>query len=219
MVLHLAETLRVPLRERNSLLLAAGFAPLYRESDLSAPELAPARAALDAILRQQEPYPAVVMNRHWDILMTNHAAARFFALLLNGVSSSEPANVVRLMFSPTGLRPHVVNWEETAEALLGRVHREAVGGIGDETTKQLLREVLAYPGVPPRWQTPSLDTPLAPIIPVEFRHGARTFSYFSTVTTLGTPQHITLQEIRIECFFPTDSDTERHARALAAQPA
>ena len=218
MVLHLADTLEVPLRERNALFLAAGFAPIYRESDLDAPELAPARAALDAILRQQEPYPAVVMNRHWDVLLTNQAAARFFALMLGVNASPAPANVVHLIFSPTGLRPFVVNWEDVAEALIGRVHREAVGGIVDEVTEQLLRDVLAYPDVPARWRTLSLDKPIAPLVPVNFQLGSRSFNYFSTVTTLGTPQDITLQEIRIECFFPADEGTERHARDLAAHP-
>jgi hypothetical protein len=218
MVLHLADTLEVPLRERNALLLAAGFAPIYRESNLDAPELAPARAALDAILRQQEPYPAVVMNRHWDILAANRAASRFFSLLLGEAAATELANVVHLIFSPNGLRPYIVNWEDVAEALIGRVHREAVGGIVDEVTELLLRDVLAYPDVPARWRTLSLDKPIAPFVPVNFQLGSRSFSYFSTVTTLGTPQDITLQEIRIECFFPADKDTERYARELAAHP-
>ena len=215
MVLHIADTLQVPLRERNGLLLAAGFAPIYRESNLDAPELAPARAALDAILRQQEPYPAVVMNRYWDISASNRAAARFFSLLLGEVAASQPANVVRLVFSPTGLRPHIVNWPEVAEALLGRVHREAVGGVVDEGTEALLRDVLAYPDVPGDWRTLNLDKPTAPIISIIFRHGRHTFSYFSTVTTLGTPQDITLQEIRIESFFPHDAETARLAQELS----
>lgn len=217
MVLHLADTLEVPLRERNALLLAAGFAPIYRESHLDAPELAPARAALDAIVRQQEPFPAVVMNRHWDILLTNRAASRFFRLLLGDAAAAGPANIVRQIFSPSGLRPHIVNWEEVAEALIGRVHREAVGGVVDEATASLLRDVLAFPDVPAHWRMLNLDTPFAPLIPVIFRQESRTFNYFSTVTTLGTPQDITLQEIRIECFFPTDEETARQARELARQ--
>lgn len=217
MVLHLAEALAVPLRERNILLLAAGFAPVYLESDLDAPELAPARTALDAMLRQQEPFPAVVMNRRWDILLANQAAARFFALFLGDDRESQPANVVRLVFSPAGLRPWIVNWEEVAEALIGRVHREAVGGVVDEATTTLLREILASPGVPERWRKPHLAAPIAPLIPVIFRQGERTFRYFSTVTTLGTPQDVTLQEIRVESFFPLDEETTRLARELAGQ--
>lgn len=214
MVLHLAATLDVPLRERNALLLAAGFAPLYRAAALDTPEVAPVREALDAILRQQEPFPAVVLDRHWDILGSNGAAARFFGFLLGDAEVEEPANVLRLMFSPRGLRPCVTNWEAAAEALVRRVHREAVGGLPDERTAALLAEVLAYPGVPARWRTPSLETPLLPVVPVTFAKAGRTFSYFSAVTTLGTPQDVLLQELRIESFFPLDAATRRHAEEL-----
>jgi len=214
MVLHLATTLRVPLRERNTLLLAAGFAPLYRETRLDAPELEPVRLAVQAILRQQEPYPAVVMNRHWDLLGANEAATRFFQFLL-GDAAKGPANVVRMMCHPDGLRPWVTNWEATAQELLQRVHREAVGGVDDEATIRLLDEVCAYPGVPKRWRIPDLEAPLVPVISICFAKAGRTFRFFSTVTTLGTPQDITLQEIRIECFFPADAETGRNARELA----
>lgn len=216
MVLLLAQVLDVPLRERNALLLAAGFAPMYAETQLDAPELASVRAALEAILRQQEPYPAVVMNRRWDIVRGNEAAGRFFALLLGEARASEPANVLRLIFDPDGLRPHVANWEAVAETLLHRVAREAVGGVQDDATVRLMAEVLAYPGVPARLRDPKLGLPLLPVIPVRFRKGEDTYSYFSTVTTLGTPLDVTLQEIRIECFFPADDETARLARALAA---
>lgn len=214
MVLLLASALDVPLRERNLLLLAAGYAPIYRETNLDAPELGAARAALDAILRQQEPFPAVVMNRSWDILTTNDAASRFFGFLLDR-DPSGPANVIRMMFDPKGLRPFVVNWEAVAEALIRRIHREAVGGAPDESTVMLLEEMLAFPDVPRRWRKPSPETPLVPVIPVTFRKSGKTFAFFSTVTTLGTAQDITLQELRIECFFPLDGETEHHARELA----
>jgi len=222
MILLLADALDIPLRERNALLLASGFAPIYREADLdlAADHLAPVRSALDAILRQQEPYPAVVMNRHWDILTSNGAAARFFGFLLGETSAQgptqNPANVLRLMFSPSGLRPWVTNWESAAEALVRRVHREAVGGVLDEASSKLLDEVLAFPGVPARWRKPSPETPLLPVIPVSFEKSGKAFHYFSTVTTLGTPQDVLLQEVRIECFFPLDAATRRHAEELAA---
>jgi len=215
MVLLLADALQVPLRERNALLLAAGFAPIYQETSLDAPELAAVRGALDAIMQQQEPYPAVIMNRRWDILGTNRAAARFFGYLTDGRSSGQ-ANVVRMMFDPAGLRPMVSNWEAVAQALIRRIHRESVGGAGDDVMRALLAEVFAYPGVPAHWRAPDLATPLVPIVPIAFRKDQRTFNFFSTVTTLGTPQDITLQEIRLECFFPTDPDTARYARELAS---
>ena len=105
MVLLLADALAVPLRERNALLLAAGFAPMFRESTLDDRELAPVRTAIDAILKQQEPYPAVVMNRHWDIVANNTAATRFFGMLLDGRTPEGAGNILRLMFHPEGLRP------------------------------------------------------------------------------------------------------------------
>ena len=215
MVLLLAGALDVPLRERNALLLAAGYAPVYRETDLESPELGAVRTALQAILRQQEPFPAVVMNRSWDLLTSNEAASRFFGFLLDQETASGPANVIRMMFDPQGLRPFVLNWEMVAEALITRVHREAVGGDPDESTVRLLEEVFSFPGVPRRWQRPSPETPLMPVIPVTFRKGSRMFAYFSTVTTLGTAQDVTLQELRIECFFPMDAETERNAKELA----
>lgn len=213
MLLRLANVLNVPLREQNALLLAAGFAPMHAETKLGAAELAAVETALLAILRQQEPFPAVVMNRHWDIVRSNEAARRFFGLLL-GARASEPANVVRLIFDPNGLRPYVSNWEEVAEALVQRVHREAVGGVTDATTARLLAEVLAYPGVPKRVARLGTTAPSLPVIPLRFRKGEHAFDFFSTVTTLGTPQDITLQELRIECFFPADTSTDARARAL-----
>ncbi len=216
MVLRLASVLDVPLRERNTLLLAAGFAPVYAESKMDAPALAAVRGALAAILRQQEPFPAVVMNRAWDIQGTNAAATRFFEFLLGerGGTGSAPPNVLRMMFDPDAVRPFVTNWRAVAEALVQRVHRESVGGIPDEPTRKLLGEILSYPGVPASWRSADIAVPLLPVVPVSFAKDGRRFDFFSTVTTLGTPQDVTLQEIRIECFFPADEATDRAARQL-----
>lgn len=219
MVLHLAETLSVPLRERNALLLAAGFAPLYRESTLDDPELVSVRGAMNAILKQQEPYPAVVMNRRWDIIDRNSAASRFFSALLDGRTLDgvdATPNVLRLMFHPRGLRPTVLNWTEVAQGLLQRLYREAVGGVFDEPTRALMHEILAYPDVPESWSAPNLARPLLPVLPVCFQLGAITFNYFSAVTVLGTPQDVTVQELRIESFFPSDESTAASARAFAS---
>jgi transcriptional regulator with XRE-family HTH domain len=214
MVLLLADTLAIPLRERNALLLAAGFAPMFRESTLDDAELAHVRTAIGAILKQQEPYPAVVMNRHWDIVASNDAASRFFGMLLGGRTPPCAGNVLRLMFHPEGLRPFVENWETVAQTLVRRVHREAVGGALDAVGRRLLAEILAYPGVPARWRSPDLGTPVVPVVPVSFRHGGRTVHFFSAVTVLGTPQDVTLQELRIECFFPLDDASAAAARSL-----
>ncbi len=208
MVLTLARALDVPLRERNQMLLAAGYAPLYRETGLDAGELAEVRAALDRMLAHHEPFPAVVMDRHWNLVMSNDSADAMFAYLLDGQDPGEPPNVVRLMFGP--LRARVANWEQAGEALIQRVHREAVGGIPDPATVRLLDDVLAQPGVPDRWRRPDFSSGTLPILPVEFSRGAIEVSYFSMVTTVGTPQDVTLQELRVEAFFPADERTREH---------
>jgi transcriptional regulator with XRE-family HTH domain len=217
MVTLLANALNVPLREQNVLLLAAGFAPMFDESPLDAPALATVRTALDAILRHHEPFPAIVIDRHWDIVSGNDAAKRFFAYMLGWSVRPAGANVIRLMFDPAALRPQVRNWRAVAVALYHRIRREAVCGICDDGTTKLMDDVLAYPDVRAILRDFDLQTPSIPVIPIAFSKGAGepVFDYFSTVTTLGTPQDVTLQELRIECFFPVDVRTEQHARALA----
>ena len=210
MVLRLARALDVPIRERNQLLLAAGYAPLYREAGLGSAQAVQVRAALGRMLAAHEPFPAVVMDRHWNVVTANSAADAFFGWLLGEREAGEPANVIRLMFDPGGLRPFVANWEAAAEALIQRVHREAVGGVPDPETLTLLAEALAYPGVPSRWLAPDFRTPPLPIVPVNFDKDGLALSYFSTVTTLGTPQDAMLQEIRLESFFPANEATAAH---------
>jgi transcriptional regulator with XRE-family HTH domain len=216
MILLLASALDVPLRERNAMLLAGGFAPVYSERGLDAPELAAVRGALDAILEQQEPFPAVVMNRRWDIVASNRAAPRFFGFLLGAGAAPDPQpNVLRMMLGPGAMRSYVANWDAVAQALVRRVHREALGGVANEETAKLLAEILAYPGVSESWSRAERELSVMPIVPVTFHKGRHVFSFFSTVTTLGTPQDITAQELRIECFFPLDTDTATAARRLA----
>lgn len=223
MVLNLARALDVPLRERNDLLLAAGYAPLYREADLSADEMAVVRRAVESLLARQEPFPAVVLDRQWNVRQGNRGAARFFGRLLDGSGSGEgvegdaPPNLIRLMFDPVGLRPFVLDWETVARSLLARVHREAVGGVLDPPTRELLDEVLGYPGVPRDWADPPVDRLSLPVVPVGFAHEGRRYRFFSAVTTLGTPQDVTSQEMRIESFFPVDGETEENLSRLQGQ--
>jgi transcriptional regulator with XRE-family HTH domain len=215
MVLMLARVLDVPLRDRNELLTAAGYAAMYRASDLEAPVLEQARRALDFMLRQQEPYPAIVVDRQWNILKANNGAVRLVEAFTDPSAASEwGGNAMRLMFHPRGFRPHIVNWEAMAAALIQWLHRDVLHGLGGAETRSLLQELLAYPGVPPRWRTLDLDVSTAPFLAIEFRKGDLHLRYFSTLTSLGTPHDITLQELRVEAFFPADAETEDASRRL-----
>src|SRR5262245_9037715 len=218
MVLLLARALDIPLRDRNDLLAAAGYAPVYRATDLTAPALAQARRALDFVLRQQEPYPAIVIDRHWDILQANGGTSRLVEVFLEPSATAELGlNAMRLMFHPRGFRPHIVNWEAMAAALIQWLHRDVLSGLGDAGTRALLDELLAYPGVPLHWRRLDLEVSTDPFLPIEFRRGEVELRYFSMLASLGTPHDITLQELRIESFFPADSATEDAARTLAAR--
>jgi transcriptional regulator with XRE-family HTH domain len=216
MVLLLARVLDMPLRDRNDLLTAAGYAALYRATDLEAPALAQVRRALDFILRQQEPYPAIVIDRHWNILQANGGTTRLVELFLEpGATTELGLNAMRLMFHPRGFRPHIGNWAAMAAALIQWLHRDVLSGFADAETRRLLEELLAYPGVPAHWRTLDLDASTGPFLPIEFRRGEIALRFFSTLTSLGTPHDITLQELRIESFFPADEATEVLARRLA----
>jgi transcriptional regulator with XRE-family HTH domain len=216
MVLLLARVLDVPLRDRNHLLTAAGFAAIYRETGLDAPAMTQIRRALDFILRQQEPYPAIVLDRHWNVLQANAATGRLVTSFVDPATDLGPPNAMRLMFHPQGFRPHIVNWEAMAASLIQWLHRDVVSGLADDETRRLLEELLSYPGVPRHWRALDLDVSAAPFLAVEFRKGDLELRYFSTLTSLGTPHDITLQELRIESFFPADEVTEAAARRLAA---
>jgi transcriptional regulator with XRE-family HTH domain len=218
MVLLLAEALDVPFRERNDLLTAAGYAHVYQEHGFSQPELAQARKAIDLILERQKPFPAVVMDRRWNLVATNEPAERLFTRLLEGRSLPGVPNVIRLMFHRDGVRRWVGNWESVAGSLLQRIQREAVGGPLDDDLRALFEEALALAGVPARLLLGATASPEEPILPVQFRHSDLALDFFSTVTTLGTPRDVTLQEIRIECFHPANEETERGARKLWATP-
>jgi len=223
MLLLLARTLDVPPRGRNDLLVAAGYAPMYRETSLDAPELTQVKRALTLMLRQQEPYPALVLDRHWNILTGNEAAGRITTLFLDPGAAAPIGrpNAMRLTYHPRGLRPFIVNWEATAAALIQWLHRDLLRGGGDDETRRLLDELLAYPDVPRHWRALDLDASSAPFLAIAFRKDDLSLNFFTTLTSLGTPYDITLHELRVECFFPADEPTEDLCRRLAAsaQPA
>jgi hypothetical protein len=218
MVLRLAAALDVPLRQQNALLLAAGFAPAWRESDLAAPELAAVNQALDHMLGQQEPFPAVVVDRRWNILRANTGAGWLTSFLAGPPSAPATTGTVNMadwLMSPTGLRPLVVNWQEVAIYFLRGVQADAIAD-GTQETADLLQRLLAYPGLPPLSHTPALDELPPPVLAIHFRKGQTSLRLFTTIATLGTPQDVTVQELRIECFFPADAATSQIFKDWAA---
>jgi hypothetical protein len=216
MVHLLCQSLNLPLRESNALFEAAGYARPYVETHFSPEERDVANKAIHLILANQEPYPAIVMDRHWNILQANNAAQSFFSTLLADAESPPPQNVIRLMIHQQWLKPYVVNWPTVAAALIERVRREAVCGVVDDATSQLLDEVLTYPEVSQALSGAWKDRyEFSPILAIEFRKDVLHASFFSTVTTLGTPQDVALQELRIECFFPADDATRELWRGNA----
>lgn len=205
MVIRLADALGLPLRERNTLLLAAGYAPEYTALSLETKEMAPIRRAIALTLEHQEPYPAFVLDRRWDIVNANAAAARVDAFL--GVRMKH-RNMVRQFFDPDSLRAAVANWEEIAGDLIRHLHDEPAA-------RDLLDEVLHYPGVPKRWARRESGPAPSPLLTVEFRKGDQSLRFFSTITRFGTPRDVTLDELRIECTFPADDATAEICRTLA----
>jgi transcriptional regulator with XRE-family HTH domain len=214
MVLRLAEALQVPLRERNDLLLAAGYAPVYRHTNLDTPEMEAARRAVDLLLQQQEPYPVIVVDRYWNTLKMNSGTRRFLARF-QVCESVKPHNGPRLVFHPKGLRPYIENWESVAARIIQRVHREVTANPADETMKCFLEELLSYPAVPSNWRVPDLCGSPLPFLTINYIWNNSTLRLFSTLTTFGTPQDVGLQEMRIESFFPADEATR--AELLAAR--
>lgn len=223
-LMDLAQALDVPLRERNGLLLAAGYAPLYAEGAWNAQEMDSVTRALERILRQHEPFPAIVMDRYWNVLLTNDAAPRFFNCFIDMAARKGPRNMLHLMFDPHGMRPFIANWEAVAKSLIQRVYRESVGRVIDDKTQELLSTLLAYPDVQSEWKNPQAlgampAATVLPFIPLSFTKGSQTLSYFSMVSTVGTPQTIAAQELRIECLFPADEQTEKQHERLLGEAA
>ena len=219
MILRLAAALDLPLRQQNALFLAAGFAPVWRESALSAPELARVGSALDYMLAQQEPYPAFVLDRRWNLLRANAGAARLTEFLTGrspeAPPPSEPVNLAVALVSPDGLRPFIVNWEEVVLYFLRGVQADAVAD-GTPETAALLKHLLAVPGAPALSTVLPADDTQAPVLIIHFRRAETSLRLFTTIATLGTPHDVTLQEIRIECFFPVDDATARAFQRWAA---
>jgi transcriptional regulator with XRE-family HTH domain len=224
-LMDIAQALDIPFRDRNELLLAAGYAPTYSETAWNTQEMESITKALGRVLRQHEPYPALVMDRYWNVLTTNESTPRFLNCFIDMGARKGPRNMLHLVFDPKGMRPFIAHWEIVAKSLIQRVHREAVGRVIDEKTKELLAALLAYPNVKTEWKSPKAvgGMPVRrdmPMIPIGFLKDDKLLNYFSMVTTVGTPQTVAAQELRIECMFPADEATEiHHIKMIGKVPA
>ena len=209
MLLHLTEQLEIPPRERNQLLVAAGFAPIFSERPLADPTLAPARAAIDLVLQGQRPFPAFALDRHWNIVASNGALPQMF----EGVEAAllqAPVNALRLSLHPRGVAPRIVNLAEWRAHLLHRLAQQ-IEVTADPVLMELQAEVRAYPGGGGLF-TQRGD---AIVVPLQLRIGALELALFSTTLVFGTPLDVTLCELAIESFFPADAATAERVRLLA----
>ena len=215
MVLRLAAHLEIPLRERNGLLLAAGYAPQYVERSLEEPEMAPIHQALDRFLRAHEPYPAVILDRHYNIVSANDATS----VLTDGIAPellSPPANALRATLHPDGMAPRILNLPEWSAHLLHRLRRQAAL-TGDPELERLYEELSTYPGValePPHDGRAGDEI----VLPIRISAGERELAFFSTVSTFGTAAEITLAELIIEAFYPANAATAAHLLQGIAGP-
>jgi len=215
MVHRLAVALEVPLRQSNELLLAAGYAPVWTETAFGVQALAPIRNALDYMLTQQEPFPAVVVDRRWNLLQANKGAVALVEFLVGPVGPGVSLNLADALVAPDVLRPHLSNWADVVRYFLRTVEADATVD-GTAETANLLQRLLSYKDVRSMMLS---AVPLAtegPVLPMHFQKGKTSLRLFTTIATLGTPQDITLQELRIESFFPMDDETRDTFRKWAA---
>jgi transcriptional regulator with XRE-family HTH domain len=215
MLLRLAEQLEIPVRERNVLLVAAGYAPLFPERALDAPEMAQARAAIEIILEGSKPYPAYALDRHWNIVASNGALPQLFENV-DAALLEPPINVVRVSLHPKGVAPYVLNFPQWRAHMLARLRRQ-IDLTADPGLIALLDEVLSYPspgGQPPpaRLRAPEM------VVPFVMRLNAGVVSFFSTTMVFGTPVEVSLSELALESFFPADAATDALVKELAALP-
>jgi transcriptional regulator with XRE-family HTH domain len=200
MILHLAEHLEVPLRDRNALLLAGGYAPAYAERGLAEPELKAVRDALQRVLAGHQPYPAVLVNRWWELVEAN-APIALFTRQVAARLLEPPVNVLRLSLHPDGMAPHIANLPEWRAHLLARLHRQAEA-TGDPRLFQLHEELAGYPGGESRWPR-AADV----VVPLRYLSNGQELSFLSITAIIGTPMDITVEELAIESFYPADEAT------------
>jgi transcriptional regulator with XRE-family HTH domain len=216
MVMRLAAALDVPLRQHNALMISAGFAPVWRQTDLAAPELREIRTALDYMLAQQEPFPAVAVDRHWNLLQSNSGAIRLIEFLVGPLAPGTSVNLADALVAPDVLRPYLVNWADVVRYFVRSVEADAAAD-GTPETAALHQRLLAYEGVQAAINAAPTELAMTPVLPMHFHKGNTNLRLFTTIATLGIPQDITLQELRVECFFPIDDETASVMRAWHAK--
>jgi transcriptional regulator with XRE-family HTH domain len=213
-LLALAEVLNVPLRERNRLLEAGGYAQVFTSTPLDAGEMTHVRGVLQFILDRHEPYAAVVLDRYANLVMANASSSRLLVPFVDASLLAPPVNYLRLVFHPLGARRFIVNWEDVAHHLLFRAEEELGHAASDDDAAALLRELRSYDGGTLRAFRPRTIRPADLLLPVHLRRDNLELRLFSTIMSLGTPRDVTLQELRIETFFPADEASERVWRGL-----
>jgi transcriptional regulator with XRE-family HTH domain len=216
MVQRLSLALGLSMRQSNDLLLAAGFAPFWTETAFDADELAPVRQALDFMLDQQEPYPAVVVDRRWNLLKANRGAVAMVEFLVGPLEPGTPVNLADALVAPDVLRPHLTNWPEVVSYFVRSVEADAAAD-GTADTASLRDRLLGYPDVRKTLAAPAIEAVGGPVLPIRFAKGRISLELFTTIATLGTPQDITLQELRVECFFPMNEETREAFQKWAAK--
>jgi transcriptional regulator with XRE-family HTH domain len=218
LLLALAEHLEIPLRERNTLLLAGGYAPRYPRTSLDSPEMARVLATLQAILERHDPYPGLVIDRYWNVILANSGALGLIQGLPKHVLGP-PANVFRVSLHPDGLAGRTSNFEDWAYYLLGQLHRSTIV-TGDPAFERLLEEVSAYPAVVAigDWRSVSLSAAREVLVPFRLKLDGTELSMFTTLTVFGTPQDVTVAELAIDLFYPADDATEALLRTERYSP-
>jgi transcriptional regulator with XRE-family HTH domain len=215
MVLLLSSALDLELRDRNTMLLSAGFAPMYGETPLDDEAMSPLRRAMDLVLQQQEPYGAIAVNRRWEVIGLNQGAARLFAAFMPDPIPDPiiAQNLVHAMFHPEGLRPVIVNWEELCWSFVARLHRETEMLPEGRGHAALLAELSRYPDVPSRASLRDLAP--QPFLTVHLRRLPHDLRLFTVLTAFGTPLDVTAQELTIETFYPADEESDAQLRRMA----
>lgn len=213
MVVHLGLVLDVPLRERNAMLIAAGFAPVYPERSIDDPDLAGVRHALELMLGAHNPFPAYIVDRRWNLLLANESAGLLIAALPEAAQGLA-TNLARLTLHPDGLRQVATNWPEVAAAVMVRLERELDELPADSGLAELLDEVREFPGLPDERSKSRIPSAHELLVPLRVSLGGQALSFFTTIATLMAPTDITLEELRLETLLPADEATEAVLRSL-----